>query len=471
MAEPAAGSGQTGSNEAQLTGALAFFARVLGAATLEAAAHGLVAGLQLEFGLDRASLGLHEARRTRLLASTDASAMGAAGELTSRLIGAMDEAIEQACCLAWPADIAPPDAGAPICFEQRCLAQLGHAAVASLPLGVAGELFGAVCLERRAELPFTAAELARLEQLLMLAAPALALLQRAELSWQQRARRAWRARWDELYLPAQRRRRQLLAGGALVLAFLALAPLAHEVGGRARVEGSEQRLLVAPADGFIKLAHVRPGDRVEAGAALVDLLDADLQLEHERWSSQLAQFENSYAAAMAKSDRVAAATGAMRVEEAQAQLALIEAQMARGRIVAPFAGLIVQGDLSQSGGAPVRQGDNLLTLARTDRYRIIIEVDEVDIAAVHPGQQGRLVLSSLPWDEQALVVERITPLARAVEGRNVFEVEARLSGTPAGLRPGLQGRAELVVGRLPLLWAWSGHAMARIRLAYWAWLA
>jgi hypothetical protein len=67
------------------------------------------------------------------------------------------------------------------------------------------------------------------------------------------------------------------------------------------------------------------------------------------------------------------------------------------------------------------------------------------------------------------VVERITPLARAVEGRNIFEVEARLSGAADGLRPGLLGRAELIVGRMPLLWAWGQHALERLRLVYWSW--
>jgi len=260
-----------------------------------------------------------------------------------------------------------------------------------------------------------------------------------------------------------------VAAGLAAL-FLAVAPLEHEVGGRARVEGAEQRVLVAPADGFVKTAHVRPGDRVKAGDALVDLLDGDLRLERERWTSQLAQHENAYAAAMAKSDRAVASTSLARISEAQSQLALVDEQLLRGRVAAPFDALVIQGDLSQSIGAPVRQGDTLLTLATTGLHRVIVEVDEVDIARVQPGQAGRLALSSLPWDRQDLVVERITPLAKAVDGRNVFEVEARLVAPRGDLRPGLLGRAELVVGRMPPLWAWTRHALARIRVSWWSWL-
>jgi multidrug resistance efflux pump len=209
---------------------------------------------------------------------------------------------------------------------------------------------------------------------------------------------------------------------------------------------------------------------VKAGDALVDLLDGDLRLERERWSSQLAQHENAYAAAMAKADRAEASTSLARIAEAQSQLALVDEQLTRGRVVAPFDALVIQGDLSQATGTPVRQGDTLLTLATTGRQRVIVEVDEVDIARVATGQAGRLALSSLPWDRQGLVVERIVPLARAVDGRNIFEVEGRLTEPSSDIRPGLLGRAEIVVGRLPPLWAWCGHALDRVRVAWWAWI-
>ncbi len=447
--------------------ALVLYARVLTARSLPAAAHGLVAALASDFGVARASIGLHEQGRTRLLASSAVDLSNPQAELPQHLLGAMDEAIEQGTSLAWPADGADPDW---ICIEHQALQRLAGAAVATVPLGIDGEIFGAVCVERQAEVPIGANELARLEQLLVLAAPALRWIHHGTQPWHQRAWRSLVHGWEALRQPGKRNTRRALAAGALALLFLAVAPLEYEVGGRARVEGGLQRVVSAPTDGFLKAAHVRPGDRVKAGAALVDLVEGDLLLERERWSSQLAQHENAYAGAMAKSDRVGASTSMARVAEAQAQLALVQDQLARGRVTAPFDALVVQGDLSQSIGAPVRQGDALLTLASTDHYRVIVEIDEVDIARVHRGQAGRLALSSLPWDRQDIVVERLTPLARVVDGRNVFEVEARLSDPMAELRPGLLGRAELVVGRMPPLWAWTRHTLDRIRLAYWSWL-
>ena len=446
------------------------YAALLDATTFELGAHRLASALAREGGYQRVSIGLHQSGGTRLVASSQADTQQWPADLRHAMQGAMDEAHEQGVTLCWPA--ADNDPGC-ITMEHQLLQRLIGGAVATVPLGTPCAPFAALCVERRSDDPglrLSAAELLRLEQWLVLAAPALRWLHAATEPWHRRAWRDAQQHWAALRQPDRRGKRWLLIAAALVLALLALAPLEDTVGGRARIEGAQQRVLAAPTDGFVKSVHARPGDRVKAGDALVDLLDADLKLERERWSSQLAQHENAYAAAMARSDRVTAATSGSRASEAQAQLALIDEQLSRGRITAPFDAVVIQGDLSQQIGAPVRQGDALLTLATTGHHRVIVEVDEVDIGRVKAGQHGQLSLSSLPWDHDDIVVERIAPLAKAVDGRNVFEVEARLTLPRADLRPGLLGRADVVAGRTPPLWAWTRHALLRMRVALWTWL-
>jgi len=452
--------------------ALALYAGVLAAANLSSAAHRLVTQLAQDGGYERVTMALHEAGRTRLLASSELNMSNPQAELAQLLLGALQEAIEQGMTLSFPSDDAAADE-LPcdwILLEHRRLQQHVGGAIATFPMGIDGAVFGAVCVERHAAERIDASERRWIEQLLSLAGPALRWMHFGEQAWHQRLRRALAQTLAGLRQPQRRATRLVLLAATAAVAFVALVPLDDAASGRARIEGAQQRVLSAPSDGFIKIAYVRPGDRVAAGAPLVDLIEEDLQLESDRWRSQLAQHENAYAAAMAKSDRVGASTSFARVNEALAQLALIEEQRTRGRIVAPFDALVVQGDLSQSIGAPVRQGDALVTLATTDRYRVIVDIDETDIVRVRPGQSGKLVVSSLPWEHHDLVVERITPLAKVVEGRNVFEVQARLAqAAPGQLRPGLLGRADLVVGRRPALWAWSRHVLARVQLAWWAW--
>jgi biotin carboxyl carrier protein len=455
-------------------GVISLYAEVLASASFEAAAQRLVRALCPLARAASASLAWVEDGRITLLAASHQAAGPAheAPPAEPMLLGALEEAIDQGVSTRHPlpgGELPGPSLQTPVDLQLRALHRETGGALAVLPLGDGGEPLAAVCLQRDGD-AFTDAELQALEDALALAVPALRWMRDSQLSSLRRLRRELGRGWQRLRQPDRKAARRLLGAGAALLVFLAAAPLEREVSGRARIEGAEQRVLAAPVDGFVKQAHARPGDRVQAGATLVELLEGDLQLEQERWASQLAQHENAYAAAMAKAERSAAATSLARLSEAQAQLDLVTEQLARSRIAAPFDGVVIDGDLSQAIGKPVRQGETLLTLATAGRQRVIVQIDEVDIARVRPGQPGRLALSSLPWDRHDVVVERILPLARAVEGRNVFEVEARLLAPRADVRPGLLGRAELVVGRLPPLWAWLGHVLDRGRVAWWAWL-
>eukprot|EP01034_Spumella_vulgaris_P003030 gene3030-3915_t len=159
---------------------------------------------------------------------------------------------------------------------------------------------------------------------------------------------------------------------------------------RARVE-SRLGFRVA---GKIVRRQAELGQRVKAGQVLAELASQDLLLERRRRESELAQHENAYRAALAHNDRAQMVVSQSRAGEAQALLSLTDSQLERARIVAPFDGIVIKGDLSQSLGAPVQRGEVLLTLAPNDSFRLIVEVDEADIAAIRPGQTGELALAA-----------------------------------------------------------------------------
>ena len=132
--------------------------------------------------------------------------------------------------------------------------------------------------------------------------------------------------------------------------------------------------------------------------------------------------------------------------------------------------MVVRGDLSQSLGAPVAKGDVLYEIAPVDGYRIILEVDERDIAYVSRGRRGALALAALPGAALALEVQRITPVSTAEGGRNYFRVEASLDQPHDALRPGMEGVARVDVGRRQLLWIWTHGLVDWLRLQAWSWL-
>jgi multidrug resistance efflux pump len=135
---------------------------------------------------------------------------------------------------------------------------------------------------------------------------------------------------------------------------------------------------------------------VRQGQVLAVLEDKDLKLERLRWESELEVSVRKEREAMAKADRVALRLASAQANQARAQLDLTLEKLSRVQVIAPFDGVVVQGDLSQQLGSPVEQGKVLFELAPLDAWRVILKVDERDIAHVRAGQTGELALTSLP---------------------------------------------------------------------------
>lgn len=227
--------------------------------------------------------------------------------------------------------------------------------------------------------------------------------------------------------------------------FLALAQGDHRVSATVVIEGSVQRAVTAPFAGYISEAPVRAGDTAEEHQVLCRLDDRDLKVERQKWLAQKQQALLRYREALAEGDVARMHQPREQQPQAEAQLALIEEQLARVVIRAPFKGLVVQGDLSQSLGAPVERGQVLFEVAPLEDYRVKLLVPDSDMAYVQPGQKGEMVLASLAGESFPLVVDKVTPVTTVKEGRSVFQVEAGLEQSPERLRPGMEGYAKLLV--------------------------
>jgi multidrug resistance efflux pump len=255
----------------------------------------------------------------------------------------------------------------------------------------------------------------------------------------------------------------------LAIAFLAIAEGDFMVTADASLEGKVQRAITAAMQGYIVEARARAGDVVRKGDVLAALDDRDLRVERQRLVSQGVQQENERRQAIAEGNRARARILEAQNGQVDAQLALVDEQIARTRLVAPFDAVIVKGDLSQSLGAAVERGNVLFELAPLDTYRVIMKVDERDITEVAVGQSGRLALTSMPNDEIGLSVEKITPVSVVEEGRNYFRVEAVAKGATEKLRPGMEGVGKIQVDRRKLLWIWTHKLVHWMRMWVWSW--
>ena len=227
------------------------------------------------------------------------------------------------------------------------------------------------------------------------------------------------------------------------------------------------RSVVAPQEGYIAAAHVQAGDLVRAGDLLAKLDDQELRLEQRKWQSQRAQLFKEYRQALAGFNRAEVAILSAKRAQAEAQLNLVEQQLARAKLVAPFSGLVVKGDLNQSLGSPVKRGEVLYEVAPTNVYRVVLKVDDRDMGLVSKGQQGQLKLSGIPDMSINLTVDRLTPVSTTEGGRNYFRDEAVMDKHSDLMRPGMEGVAKIEIGEEKLVWIWTRRLVDWLRLMAW----
>ena len=99
---------------------------------------------------------------------------------------------------------------------------------------------------------------------------------------------------------------------------------------------------------------MRAGARVRAGDVLATLDDQRLRLERQRWESQRDELTNEYHQALGALDRGATRVLQAQVAQAEARLALVEGELQRTRIIAPFDGLVVSVISASPSAAPSR---------------------------------------------------------------------------------------------------------------------
>ncbi len=78
-------------------------------------------------------------------------------------------------------------------------------------------------------------------------------------------------------------------------------------------------------------------------------------------------------------------------------------------------------------------------------------------------------MAGLPGELLSVRVEKITPVASAKEGRNLFRVEAALESSSSTLRPGMKGVAKINVDERNLFWIWTHKLAYWLQLRWWIW--
>lgn len=421
---------------------------------------------------DRVSLGIVKSNGAiRLRAISHSARFKNEGRLIDAIENAMEEAVDQRATVAWPA-LASTERAVTMAHQALADVLRGRMPVLLsivLPDGRGG-LVGTITLERHRDEPFDARTLRRAEAMAALIGPMVRQQLRADRLL---AGRIIDVAGDGVAAILGRGRTgvKLAALCLVVLAvYLPFATGNHRVTAKAVLEPELQRAAVAPFDGFISAAHVRAGDTVRQGDVLALLDDRDLVLDQLKWRAERDKLVQRQRDALAKHDRTSVVVLASQIRQVESSLALAESKLARSRLVAPFDGVVVSGDLSQALGSPVNKGDILFEIAPPNAYRLIVQVDERDVRHVAVGQTGKVSLAGSPGRPLGLVVSKIMPVAVAEDGHNLLQIEGRLLETVAGLQPGMEGVAKIDAGQRSLLWIWTHGVIDAMRLAAWKYL-
>jgi multidrug resistance efflux pump len=455
---------------AQAAACLDLFAEIGEQSRFKETALALVNFLATRLNWDRVSIGtVRKSGSVRVRAISHSTTFKNEGQVVDAIENAMEEAVDQGATIVFPTR--PSDRT--VAMAHRTLAEIVKAPNVSLVsvtlVDGKRRAIGAITLERHRE-PFGNDSLQLVETIAALLGPIIALQLRANRIVAGRAVDSVGQGFAAIGNP-RRPVLKLAAIGALALALtLAFGVGEYRVTGKSVLEAEVQRAAVAPFEGYIRTSSARAGDTVRAGELLAALDDRDLVLDRLKWRAEHDKLVQKQREVLAKHDRANLVILESQIRQADSQVALAEEKLSRARIVAPFDGIVVSGDLTQMLGSPVEKGKLLFEVAPLNSYRLIVHVDERDARYVAIGQTGNVAFAGMPWTPMPIAVSKITPVTVADEGRNSFRIEAALTELGPHLRPGMEGVAKIETGRRSLAWIWTRTLVEWVRLVAWKYM-
>jgi membrane fusion protein (multidrug efflux system) len=235
---------------------------------------------------------------------------------------------------------------------------------------------------------------------------------------------------------------------AVEVARVAITTVQEDVDAVGTLRSNEAVVVRPEISGRIERLNFTEGAAVQKGQVIVALDDSVPAAELAQAKANLALAESNYSRTqeLEKQKFVSAtardqALNALRV--AQANVQLMEARLAKTKIVAPFGGII--GIRQVSVGDFVKEGQDLVTLEDISALKVDFRVPEQFVAVLKPGQTVEMATDALPGRKYVATLDAIDPLVDQA-GRAVL-LRARLKNSDGKLRPGMFVRTRLIVSQ------------------------
>jgi len=271
-------------------------------------------------------------------------------------------------------------------------------------------------------------------------------------------------------LAARLRRSSWWFKAAFVAALLALLiPVRMNVLAPAEVIALEAQVVAAPMDGVVEAFQVRPNQEVKKDQPLFTLDRTTLASRREvaQKALEVARTDALLAAQKAfNSDESRAELAVLRgrVREREAELAYIDAQLARVEVRAPASGVAVYGDPNDWVGKPVQTGERIVLLADPADAGILIWLPVADAINLEPGAEIRLFLHVAPLQPLSGSLTQTSYQATpSPDGISAYRIRGRFQGDAGIARIGLKGTAKVYGERRPLGYLVFRRPLATLR--------
>lgn len=228
------------------------------------------------------------------------------------------------------------------------------------------------------------------------------------------------------------------------------------------VEARRSSLVAAEVAGLVVEIMAREGDAVKAGQHLARLKQVSVNLrlrarkgEVDEARSRLALARSAHQRAVdlfeqelisvAQLDNAVSELAAWqgRVEQLEAEVALLEAERHVTVVRAPFSGVIASEHISE--GEWIVAGGTTFELVDTKNLELALEVPETLVTGIESGAAVSVVFDALQGLEVEGVVRTVVP--RADDQSRTFPVKVDLKNPGEGVGVGMLARARLAAGR------------------------
>lgn len=421
-------------------------------------------GLATRFNCDRVSLGWLEGGYIRLRALSRTEKFDREMAAARALETAMEEALDQDDEVVWPAT----EGLSVITRDHERFAKdqkAGH--ICSLPLRSENQAVAVVSCERQGA-QFTQVELQQMRLACDLVVTRLVELHMQDRWFGARWAASLRKQCSRFIGPEHTWAKVVMASSAVLLALLFFLRVPYRVQGNFVLRSDELAYVTAPYDGYIDTVLARPGDSITAGAPLLKLKTSELELEESFAEADLNRYQRE-----AEKARAAKSLAEMRISEAVADQAKARRDLSRYRldqavIRCPFPGVVIEGDLRERLGAPVKAADVLFKVARLDTLYVEAEVNERDIHEIIGKSSGEIAFLSRPRDKFRIHIVTIEPAAVPKNEANVFLVRCAIDGgAQTWWRPGMSGVCKFKVENRSLFWILTHRTVDFLRMKLW----